>query len=104
MIARLGVWQLEGAKTYEKLLRFAVDAQNFEKSHVVIALDLSKPWDLVQSLELWLNVIKESIEGMNLPRATLIEGQNRGSFVQTLWKPITDFFVCSTYSACEPHQ
>ena len=77
VIARLGVWQLEGAVAYGQLLKFAIDKENFNKTVVVIAVDLSKPWDIMASLDKWIELLESNLQGLNVPRETLIDAQDR---------------------------
>ena len=51
VLTRINVWQLEGEKQHNSLLKFALNGENIHKSVIVITLDFSKPWDLVQSLK-----------------------------------------------------
>ena len=61
-IARLNVWVLDGDTAHKNLLKFALNAQTIEHAMVIITIDLSQPWDLVESLTKWLQVLEEHVK------------------------------------------
>lgn len=66
VLTRINVWQLEGEKQHNSLLKFALNGENIHKSVIVITLDFSKPWDLVQSLKNWLEEVENLIKSLRL--------------------------------------
>jgi dynein light intermediate chain 1 len=76
-VTRIHVWQTEGDPEHFDLLKFAQNQQNFEHSCVMIVLDFSKPWDLVVSLNTWLEVLKRHLQSLNLPQEKLNEAKRK---------------------------
>lgn len=66
VLTRINVWQLEGERQHNSLLKFALNAENIHKSVVLITLDFSKPWDIVQTLENWLEEVTGLIKSLRL--------------------------------------
>ena len=64
------MWQLEGEESHSHLLQFAINAENIDKSAILIVLDLSQPWNLVDHLQKWIRVAKSHISSLKLPRNT----------------------------------
>ncbi|KAG0193425.1 hypothetical protein DFQ28_005242 [Apophysomyces sp. BC1034] len=62
-MARLGLYQLGlSAPEYLPLLKFALSSETLADSFVVIALDWSRPWQFLESLQRWLNVLRHAIQ------------------------------------------
>merc|ERR1711879_122500 len=66
VLTRINVWQLEGEREHDSLLKFALNADNIHKSAVLITLDFSKPWDLAETLESWLETVTKHIKSLRL--------------------------------------
>jgi len=71
-ISRINVWQLDGQTEHKNLLRFGINTNTISKSIVLITLDFSKPWQLIESLQRWINVL---IGHINSVVPQLKEGQ-----------------------------
>ncbi|KAL0142995.1 dynein light intermediate chain-domain-containing protein [Mucor lusitanicus] len=57
-MARLGLYQLSLASPeFLPLLKFAIRADTFVDSCVLILLDWTRPWKFVETLERWINVL-----------------------------------------------
>jgi len=61
IISRMKVWQLDD-NNHWGLLAKLIPAADLSNTVFVITLDLSKPWDLLSSLEKWLEVVKQTTE------------------------------------------
>ncbi|EGG17761.1 dynein light intermediate chain [Cavenderia fasciculata] len=61
-IARTNFWTLEGETEHNELLKFALNSDNIANSMVVITLDFSQPWNIVDSLKRWLHILEEHIK------------------------------------------
>jgi dynein light intermediate chain 1 len=66
LIARLGIWNLDGVIWQSQLLPFVLNKKNIEDTLVMIVLDLSKPWDVLDSLDKWMEVISKHINHLKL--------------------------------------
>jgi len=60
-VSRINVWQLEGESAHKDLLQFAINENTISNCLVMIAIDFSQPWNLVESLNKWLDIIKKHI-------------------------------------------
>jgi dynein light intermediate chain 1, cytosolic len=59
---------LEGEKEHDSLLKFAINADNYHKSVILVTLDYSQPWNLVEELEKWLSVVERFLKAVQLPK------------------------------------
>jgi dynein light intermediate chain 1 len=79
VFARADVWSLEGEVGLAHLLDFGLNERTFGANNclVVIILDLSQPWNLVDSLQKWLKVLENHIEVLKskLPKGALEAAQ-----------------------------
>mmetsp|Transcript_43470 Transcript_43470/g.70540 ORF Transcript_43470/g.70540 Transcript_43470/m.70540 type:complete len:499 (+) Transcript_43470:104-1600(+) len=58
---KVNVWTLEGDLNHKDLLGLGLNAANLGDSVVVIALDMSKPWALMETLTKWLEALSEHV-------------------------------------------
>ncbi|EFA84960.1 dynein light intermediate chain [Heterostelium album PN500] len=63
-IGRTNFWTLEGETSHNDLLKFALTANNIAQSMIVIALDFSQPWNIVDSLKKWLAILETHIKSI----------------------------------------
>lgn len=68
---KLGAWILDGDLRHENLLNFALTEANFEHSCCLLVASMSKPWNIMNSLETWANFLEKHIESLNLKPAKL---------------------------------
>ncbi|KAF7721649.1 hypothetical protein EC973_004325 [Apophysomyces ossiformis] len=80
-MARLGLYQLGlSAPEYLPLLKFALSSETLADSFVVIALDWTRPWQFLESLQRWLNVLQHAIQEI-CKEGTVGESWSRGKAV-----------------------
>lgn len=63
---RLNVWILDGDARNKTLLKYALTPQNVNDSLVVLVVDSSKPWTIMDSLHSWTEVLREHIHSLKL--------------------------------------
>lgn len=62
-----GVWILDGNYTWKSnLLKFALNADNFADTTILLVCSMSKPWDIINSLHHWVEVLESHIKSLNL--------------------------------------
>jgi dynein light intermediate chain 1 len=61
IVSRMKVWQLDD-RAHWSLLAKLLTANDLTNAAFVITVDLSKPWDIVSSLEKWIEVLKQVSE------------------------------------------
>lgn len=61
-----GIWILEGHRSYRSLLNFALPKERLSDTIVLITLDMSQPWNMMESLDNWTSVIREHIDHCKL--------------------------------------
>ena len=66
-LARMGVWVLDGVVWHKELLPFVLNEKNVDNSLVMIVVDLTQPWTVVESLERWSEVIYRHINSLKIP-------------------------------------
>lgn len=59
--ARIGLWTLEDEEVANELLQLALNRNNVAESIILVTLDMSKPWELVNSLTKWLRLIRNHL-------------------------------------------
>ncbi|XP_071507697.1 cytoplasmic dynein 1 light intermediate chain 2-like [Diadema antillarum] len=74
---RCGVWILSGENEHEDLLRYALRADNLEHTLVIIAVDMSRPWQVMDSLQKWTQVIRRHVDSLRIPPEQLRELEQR---------------------------
>lgn len=77
ILTRINVWQLEGEREHDLLLKFALNAENIHKSVILITLDFTKPWNLIQELENWLETVQKHIKSLRLTSKVLEPMKNK---------------------------
>ncbi|KXJ23784.1 Cytoplasmic dynein 1 light intermediate chain 2 [Exaiptasia diaphana] len=70
---RLNVWILDGDARNKTLLNYALTPQNANDSLIVLVVDSSKPWTIMDSLHSWTEVLREHIHSLKLTPTQLNE-------------------------------
>lgn len=68
---KLGAWILDGDLRHVELLNFALTEPNFENSCCMLLASMSQPWNIMNSLETWANVLEKHIESLDIKPAKL---------------------------------
>ena len=63
---RLNVWIMDGDVTYKNLLKFAITKTSAQDATVIVIVDMSKPWSIMDTLHSWIHVLREHIHSLNL--------------------------------------
>ncbi|KAF5395835.1 Cytoplasmic dynein 1 light intermediate chain 2, partial [Paragonimus heterotremus] len=63
---QLGVWCLDGDPEHSNLLKFALNEPNIWHTMVVVCLDLSEPWSMLNDLQLWLRLLQQHVVRLKL--------------------------------------
>lgn len=64
--SKLGVWVPDGDGTCNGLLKFALNETNIENSLIIFVVSMSTPWNIMESLKKWSNLIKEHVKKLNI--------------------------------------
>ncbi|KER22951.1 hypothetical protein T265_09040 [Opisthorchis viverrini] len=73
---KLSVWILDGDAIESRLLKFALNADNFGECVVVLLVSMAEPWKIAESLEKWAGVLERHINQIGIPLETLSEYRN----------------------------
>ncbi|GAM23489.1 hypothetical protein SAMD00019534_066640 [Acytostelium subglobosum LB1] len=73
-IGRTNFWTLEGETAHHDLLKFALTPDNIAHSMIVITLDFSQPWNIVDSLKKWLGIVESHIKSIGSSQKQLMKG------------------------------
>ncbi|CAH8512631.1 unnamed protein product [Dicrocoelium dendriticum] len=73
---KLNVWILNGQVAHDRLLKFALNADNFGDSVVMIVVSMAEPWKLMECLDKWVTILESHIETLSIPMETLAEYRN----------------------------
>lgn len=63
----MGVWILDGVVWHSQLLPFVLTQDTIEHTTVMIVVDLSQPWNIMESLERWADVVRGHIRSLQIP-------------------------------------
>lgn len=74
---RLNVWILDGDARNKTLLNYALTPQSANDSLVVLVVDSSKPWNIMDSLHSWTEILREHIHSLKLTPTQLNEMEER---------------------------
>ena len=64
--SRLSVWLVDGDVYRRGLLKFALSEQNFAHSCVLLVASLTRPWDILDSLTRWSDVLSTHVHRLKL--------------------------------------
>lgn len=74
---KLGVWILDGDLDYVNLLSFAISESNFGNTCCLIVASMDQPWNIMNSLERWADVLNRHIELMGISEAKLKQSKQK---------------------------
>jgi dynein light intermediate chain 1 len=63
---QLGAWVLDGDSSYQSLLRYALNERNFADTTILLVCSMSAPWDILQSLQSWAQVLESHIKNLRM--------------------------------------
>lgn len=66
LLDRVDIWTLEGELAFANMLDLAINENTAPKSLALIALDLSQPWTLVETLQKWIKVLENHLDARSL--------------------------------------
>ncbi|XP_077983338.1 cytoplasmic dynein 1 light intermediate chain 2-like isoform X2 [Glandiceps talaboti] len=66
-VTRCGVWILDGDTRHERLLKFALTPDSIEHTLVLITVDMSRPWTIMESLNKWARILRDHIDLLQVP-------------------------------------
>lgn len=68
LLDRMGVWILDGVIWHRDLLPFVLTKSSIDHTTVMIVVDMSQPWNIMESLDRWAEVLLKHIEGLKIPQ------------------------------------
>ncbi len=63
----MSVWILDGVVWHSQLLSFVLTKSNIQDTTVMIVVDMSQPWTIMESLERWAEVVRKHIQTLQIP-------------------------------------
>lgn len=73
LLDRMGVWILDGVVWHSQLLPFVLTKSSIEHTTVMLVVDMSQPWGIMESLDRWAEVLRKHIQGLNIPEKEMKE-------------------------------
>lgn len=70
---RFGIYSLDGNVVHKNLLSFVANKDTIEDNMFVIVVDMSRPWLIMNSLQKWVNILKEHIESLGIEEEKMTE-------------------------------
>ncbi|GFY63408.1 cytoplasmic dynein 1 light intermediate chain 2 [Trichonephila inaurata madagascariensis] len=74
---RLGVYVLDGDQWHRNLLKYVLNEETFSNTTVLLTASMSEPWDIMESLKNWAQILEEHVQRLRLPESVLEEHQKR---------------------------
>lgn len=63
---RLSVWVLDGDPGHANLLRFALNAERFPNTLVILVAAMTTPWAILDQLQAWAELLGDHVDKLNL--------------------------------------
>ncbi|CAO3634134.1 unnamed protein product [Cunninghamella blakesleeana] len=102
-VARLGFYQLGlSATEYLPLLKFAISADTLQDSMVVLVLDWTRPWEFLESLQRWMNVLNHIINEVRKEGSNPDSSWTKGKAILDELREKLEFYL-KTYSEPVPN-
>lgn len=76
-LTRLGVWVLDGDPGHSNLLKFALNANNYEHTLIILTVSMTTPWFWQEQLQHWIKVLSEHVDKLNIDSGKFFLRQNR---------------------------
>lgn len=81
---------MDGDVRYKNLLKFAMTKKSAKDVTVILIIDMSRPWTIMDTLNSWVHVLREHIHSLNLSPKELNEMEHNSKSVMndqghTLW-------------------
>lgn len=77
---RCNVWILDGDLYHKGLLKFAIEATSLKDTLIMLVVDMSKPWTVLDSLQKWASVVREHIDKLKIPPEEMKEMEQKGKY------------------------
>ena len=71
------MWILAGDEEHYDLLKFALTPANFEHTLVLLVIDMSEPWTIMEQLNKWTEVLRRHIDTLRIPLEKMQELEQR---------------------------
>jgi len=68
---QLGVWVLDGDPVFKNLLKYALNEKNFQDTTVLLVASMASPWNIMDSLERWSNVLETHVKNLRMDPSQL---------------------------------
>jgi len=78
-VAYMDVWLLDGVEYQEQLLHYVLSKEKCHNTLVVIAVDLSQPWEVMDSLQRWTEVVRNHLNSLKIPHKEYADMQEAGN-------------------------
>ena len=92
----MGIWNLDGVVWHSQLLPFVLQEKNIEDTIAMIVIDLSQPWNTLESLERWTQVLNKHINSLKIPekKRRQMEENSESGLITVHSLMTTPTFVC----------
>lgn len=77
---KLNVWILDGNPCHSHLLKFSINEESIGDCMVVITVNMAEPWNIVDGLEKWADVLKRHINHLKITEDKLLKHKMDGKF------------------------
>lgn len=80
---RLSVWVLDGDAGHNELLKFALNAETFPHTLVVLTVTMTSPWGILDQLRHWASVLADHVDKLKLD---VDLRQSRRQYLVKMWQ------------------
>lgn len=60
------MWILDGDLYHKGLLKFAVSAQSLPNCLAMFVVDMSRPWNIMETLQKWASVLRDHVDKLKI--------------------------------------
>lgn len=64
--ARLNVWILDGDGYHKDLLKYVITPESIRNIVIILTIDISRPWTVMDSLEQWTRILREHLHKLKI--------------------------------------
>jgi Dynein light intermediate chain (DLIC). len=78
---RLSIWIQSGEPHIKDLMKNVITKESIHHSLVVLCVDISKPWSMIDSLDQYMNILREHLHTLNISAKVLNELERQGKML-----------------------
>jgi len=74
----MGAWVVDGDPFHRGSLKFALTEQTYPQTFVMLVASLAEPWNVMESLNRWMEVLRTHVQRLRIQPETRREMEQKG--------------------------